>query len=58
MSDNEREIALREAHEIASEEEFFEARPKLDTVENRRIFDQAFTRGWEESEKRMKELGK
>lgn len=47
MTENERERALREAARIAAAEAYFAARPASDNPANRRIFKNAFERGWD-----------
>lgn len=42
----EKEIAIMEAILAHSESEYFDARPRLDDVENRRLFVAAFERGY------------
>jgi len=44
----EQEIAIREANQLRASDEYFDARHKrLDTVDNRRVFDAGFCRGWD-----------
>jgi hypothetical protein len=47
MTDREREIALREAEEIAVEEEYFSVRPDKDYGSNRMVFMDGFRLGWQ-----------
>jgi hypothetical protein len=47
MSEHEKNIALRNGHEIAQSEAYFLARPNIDTKDHRAIFEAGFNRGWE-----------
>ena len=44
---NESEFARREAEEIHSENEYFDARPEIDTKNRRRVFEAGFVRGYD-----------
>jgi len=46
FTEYEREHAIQEAHMIHSENEYFQARPQLESDHNRRIFDAGFQRGY------------
>jgi len=46
---HEQEIALREGHWIAHEDEYFKARPTYDFTTCRRTFEAGFKRGWKAS---------
>ena len=48
---SERHFALREAHEIAAEEAFFQARPELEGGGFRPMFNAGFVRGFDAAEK-------
>lgn len=47
MTDREHDIALREAHQITAEDEYFEARSSTDSENGRRLFAAGFSRGWQ-----------
>lgn len=44
---NESEFARREAEEINAENNYFDARPELDTQNRRRVFEAGFIRGYD-----------
>ena len=43
---DEKNRALMEAHQIASEDAYFAARPKIDCNDRRKVFEAGFRRGW------------
>lgn len=43
----EKEIAIKEAHMIESQDSYFEVRLPIDSKNNRNIFDAGFSRGWD-----------
>ena len=51
MQSTEHHIALREAHEIAAEHDYFDARPNRDGQDQRAIFDAGFRRGFDAAAK-------
>jgi len=52
---SEREYSIREAKEVFEEEKYFEHRPEKDTIENRRLFEAGYMRGYEAGIRRVKE---
>ena len=42
----ERDIAIREANEIAASDEYFSARPQLESADRRRVFEAGFRAAW------------
>lgn len=50
MSEHEKNIALRNGHEIAQSEAYFLARPQIDTKDRRNVFEAGFNRGWESAQ--------
>ena len=38
--------AIREAHRNYDEEEYFHARPQIDCIDRRRVFEAGFDSGW------------
>ena len=46
MTDREKDIALREAAHIAASDEYFKARPNIDSNDRRRVFEAGFNRAW------------
>lgn len=56
MSDYETNIALREGNAIESESAYFCARPGLDSQGTRKVFADAFERGWEARRKETDRL--
>ena len=50
MSDHERKIALREAGRVCASDQYFLARPELDTPENRKLLEDGYDRGWQNLE--------
>lgn len=46
MKTHEQAIAVREAEELTASNAYFEARPELDTLTARRLFEAGFVRGW------------
>lgn len=47
-TDNEREraYALQECHRITASEEYFNARPQIDSADRRRVFEAGFDKGY------------
>jgi hypothetical protein len=45
----EKNIILREANQIETSDNYFDARPNLDNEIARKVFEAAFTRGWQAS---------
>ena len=43
---NERDMALMEANCIAGEDEYFAARPQIDSMDRRRVYEAGFKRAW------------
>ena len=43
----EREHAIRQGHEIAASDGYFEARPQIDSNDRRKVFQAGFERGWD-----------
>lgn len=54
MDDRERHIAIREAEQIHSSTEYFDARPHLTSMESRRVFDAGFVRGFDAATERLR----
>lgn len=56
----EKKIAIREAHQIPAADEYFSAREECDTENNRKLFTAGYKRGYEAKEKqseiKIKEL--
>ena len=51
---HERALAIREGEEIAAEDDYFDARPGiLNSREARKIFQDAFKRGWDRNQRRI-----
>jgi hypothetical protein len=44
---DEKNRALMEAHQIAAEDEYFAARPQIDSNDRRKVFEAGFQRAWE-----------
>ena len=42
--------ALMEAHRNTAVDSYFYARPHLDTIDNRRVYESAHRRGWQDRE--------
>lgn len=42
------DIATMEAERNAAEDEFFKARPQIDCIDRRRVFEAGYKRGWKE----------
>lgn len=43
----ERRHAIRQGHEIATSDAYFEARPQIDSNDHRKVFQAGFERGWD-----------
>jgi len=43
---SESEIAVMEGEMIGAEDDYFDARPQIDTMENRRVFEAGFRAAW------------
>lgn len=43
---DEKNRALMEAHQIAATDEYFAARPQIDCIDRRRVFEAGFQRAW------------
>lgn len=56
MTITEQDRSQMEAERNAAEDEYFTARPHLDTILNRARFDAAYERGWNERNKKVMEL--
>lgn len=39
--------AIREAHRNSEESKYFDARPQIDCIDRRRVFEAGFDRGWD-----------
>ena len=44
---DEKKRALMEAHEIAASNEYFSARPQIDTNDRRKVFEAGFRKAWD-----------
>jgi hypothetical protein len=44
---SEKEIAIKEGELAGAEEAYFSARPQADCINNRRVFEAGFNRGWD-----------
>lgn len=44
---NERELAIRESEQIAASDNYFGARPQIDTDDRRRVFEAGFRAAWQ-----------
>lgn len=44
---HERRHAIRQGHEIATSDAYFEARPQIDSNDRRKVFQAGFERGWD-----------
>ena len=44
---DEKNRALMEAHQIASEDAYFAARPQIDCNDRRKVFEAGFRRAWD-----------
>lgn len=42
-----RDEAIREAHMNSEESKYFDARPQIDCIDRRRVFEAGFDRGWD-----------
>lgn len=47
----EQEHAIRQGHEIAASDGYFEARPQIDSNDRRKVFQAGFERGWDAARK-------
>ena len=47
----ERRYAIRQGHEIAASDGYFEARPQIDSNDRRKVFQAGFERGWDAARK-------
>lgn len=47
LTDFERRHAIRQGHEIAASDGYFEARPQIDSNDRRKVFQAGFERGWD-----------
>lgn len=47
----EQEHAIRQGHEIAASDSYFEARPQIDSNDRRKVFQAGFERGWDAARK-------
>lgn len=47
----EQEYAIRQGHEIAASDGYFEARPQIDSNDRRKVFQAGFERGWDAARK-------
>ena len=45
--DREQQHAIRQAEQIGSSEAYFKARPQIDYIDRRNVFESAFERGWD-----------
>ncbi len=45
------EHAIRQGHEIAASDGYFEARPQIDSNDRRKVFQAGFERGWDAARK-------
>lgn len=45
------EHAIRQGHEIAASDGYFEARPQIDSNDRRKVFQAGFERGWDAASK-------
>jgi hypothetical protein len=48
---SEQEHAIRQGHEIATSDRYFEARPQIDSNDRRNVFQAGFERGWDAARK-------
>lgn len=48
---SEQEHAIRQGHEIAASDRYFEARPQIDSNDRRNVFQAGFERGWDAARK-------
>lgn len=53
----EQSYAIRQGHEIASSDAYFEARPQIDNNDRRGVFRAGFDRGWDAARTQAKEGG-
>lgn len=58
MSEHERAIALMEAHQEASTEAYFKARPQIDCIDRRRVYEYGFKEAWNAQQARIDALEK
>ena len=49
MTDREMQIVYRDSNECVQEDAYFEARPNLDTPDNRKLFREGYNRGFDRS---------
>lgn len=56
MSQYEKEVAQRESDRNSAEDAYFEARPQIDCIDRRRVFEAGFDRAWELQQKRLQAL--
>lgn len=49
--------AIRQGHEIASSDAYFNARPQIDGLDRRNVFRAGFERGWDAARAQAKEGG-
>ena len=50
----EQEHAIRQGHEIAASDSYFEARPQIDSNDRRKVFQAGFERGWDAARKQRR----
>lgn len=51
LTDFEHHHAIRQGHEIAASDGYFEARPQIDSNDRRKVFQAGFERGWDAARK-------
>lgn len=53
----EQQRAIRQGHEIAASDSYFDARPQIDNNDRRKVFEAGFERGWDAARTQAKEGG-
>ena len=48
---SEQEYAIRQGHEIAASDGYFDARPQIESKDRRKVFQAGFERGWDAARK-------
>lgn len=53
----EQQWAIRQGHEIAASDSYFDARPQIDNNDRRKVFEAGFERGWDAARSQAKKGG-
>ena len=51
----EQQVAIRQGHEIAASDSYFDARPQIDNNDRLKVFEAGFERGWDAARAQAKE---